>query len=63
MTCKCNCHDPYYREANDEPEHANCEECRKAMEEETSRFAEIEAWYDGFIASGGQRPFRSTRHD
>ena len=61
MTCKCNCHDPGYREDTNTPEHATHEDCRRALAEEEARFAEIERWFDDFVASGGQRPFRDAR--
>ena len=54
MTCKCNCHE------SDTP-HATAMECAFAIAEEDARYAEIERWFDAFIASGGQRPFRSTK--
>ena len=59
--CTCNCHDPYYREYTDEPEHANCAECRKVLAEEDRRFRESEKWHEDFIVSVGQRPFRSVK--
>ena len=63
MTCKCNCHDPFYREANDIQEHANCMECAFEIAEEVYRMTGIETWLNDFVESGGQRPFRSTKHD
>ena len=61
MSCTCNCHDPNFRRDTNTPEHADCDECRKALEEEEAWFKEIEIWHDNFEASGDQRPFRSVK--
>ena len=49
MTCKCNCHDPSYREANGLAEHKTCFECAFAIAEEDARYAERERILNQFL--------------
>jgi hypothetical protein len=49
MTCKCNCHDPSYRKANDISEHKTCMECAFALAEEEARYLEREKELKRFL--------------